>query len=157
MLSASLIALLVALPEAPVASSSIRERKPFTLTVGLGFPELLHADVSYTFVDRITASLGVIGNLGGTGLRAAGLWHALVSSNHGHSLFVGPAMTVYPGGTVFGGNQVTLIPYAVVGWEWRAQVGFTVRVSGGAGAEVRPMFNAVAPFLSGRADVGWSF
>jgi hypothetical protein len=136
-------------------SPSARVSKPLTFTVGLGMPELAHADVSYTFADRYTASAGVVANLGGTALRAAGVWHPLASSNH--SLFVGPALTVYPGGPVFGGNRVVLVPQAIAGWEWRSDIGFTTRLSFGGGAEITPVYGTVTPALSGRFELGWSF
>lgn len=142
-------------PIAPLPS--IRERKPFTVTVGLGMPELLHADVSYTFADQFTASAGVSANLGGTALRTAGLWHALRSPTHGHSLFVGPQLTVYPGGPTFGGNHATVVPSAVTGWEWRSQPGFTTRVSAGAGTEINGATGSLTPALSLSVDLGWSF
>ncbi len=120
-------------------------------------PEMLHAGVSYTIADRFTVGVSVAGSLGGTAVGAQGLYHLLASRNHGHSLFVGAAMSVFPGGPLFGGNHATVVPRAIGGWEWRSSIGFTTRLSLGGGAEVNGATFGVTPTLSGSADIGWSF
>lgn len=140
--------------------SSVRVQRPWTVSVGLGSPDLLRAEVTRSVGDSFSVG-GAIG-FGPIGVQgsANAYWHALRSPNHGHSLILGAGLDVAPGVAAMAGNGgVYLGADASLGWEWRASFGLTTRATVGPAAYVgvsgpRPD-SFVAP--KGTLTLGWSF
>ena len=145
----------------PIAAApSVRLQRPWTVSAGLGSPDLVRVDLTYSINDAFTVggALG-FGPLGAMG-SANGLFHALRSPNHGHSLTLGVGLAVAPGIAQMAGNGAYVGADANLGWEYRSEAcGFTSRLSvgpalyagfGGPQPEVFVVPKAVA-------TVGWSF
>ena len=135
--------------------SSVRIARPWTVSVGLGSPDILRIDVSRTVTDSFAVSAAVgFGPLGAMG-SVNGHWHALRGPSH--SLVLATGVSVAPGVAQMAGNGLYVGADANVGWEYRAPCGFTSRLSVGPAAYYGTERSEFMLAPKGTATLGWSF
>ena len=143
----------------PIGGPSVRETDPWTVSAGVGGPDMLRVEATRNLNDDF--ALGARAGIGPMGVSASvvGIWHALKSNSHGHSLIAVGGGTVAPRGAEGGGNSNPIFGLeAGLGWEYRSTHGPTVRVHGGAGYYTQPGPGAESGFGPAIGIMaGWSF